>query len=71
MAKTKTINVGGVEYRPCDVPPGAQQQAEVKDARPTHSATKDVWVAYAVSQGVAEDEARAMTKDDLVARFDS
>lgn len=38
---------------------------------PAKSATKDVWVAYAVSQGATEDEANASTKEDLIAAYGS
>jgi hypothetical protein len=36
---------------------------------PDKSALKEDWVAYAVSQGLAEDEAKALKKDVLVKRF--
>jgi hypothetical protein len=36
---------------------------------PAKSATKDVWVDYAVSQGADRAEAEAATKDDLIASY--
>lgn len=39
------------------------------DKVPAKVATKDEWVAYAVSQGVPQDEAESSTKDQLIERF--
>ena len=36
---------------------------------PNKSDNKPEWVAYAVSQGMSEDEAEDLTKEDLVERF--
>lgn len=36
-------------------------------ARPKQAADKEDWVAYAVFRGMAEDEARALTKPQLIA----
>jgi hypothetical protein len=38
---------------------------------PAKSATKDVWIAYAVSQGADQADAEAATKDDLIATYGS
>jgi hypothetical protein len=37
--------------------------------KPTQYATKDVWAAYAATQGMSAADANAMTKKDLVAKF--
>ncbi|MFE3196259.1 hypothetical protein ACFXHA_45190 [Nocardia sp. NPDC059240] len=37
--------------------------------RPKQAAPKEDWVAYAVAQGLAEAEAEAMSKTDLIKRF--
>lgn len=36
---------------------------------PAKNAGADVWRTYAVSQGLTDDEAEAMSRDDLVAMF--
>lgn len=36
---------------------------------PAKSATKDVWVAYAVSKGATQEDAEALTKDQLVEQY--
>lgn len=36
---------------------------------PAKSANKPEWVAYAVTQGLSEDEANALTKEQLVERY--
>lgn len=41
------------------------------EAAPAANASTDVWRSYAVSQGLPGDEADAMTRDELVARFNS
>jgi hypothetical protein len=56
-------------------PDGSSYQAEAVDSdsgparRPAVNATKNEWVGYAVSQGMAVDDADAMTKAELVERF--
>lgn len=35
------------------------------DETPAGNASHDDWVAYAVSQGMSQDEAEAMSRDDL------
>lgn len=45
--------------------PGAQAGGE----RPKKAASKATWVAYAVSRGMDEAEAKAMNRDDLVQKF--
>lgn len=37
---------------------------------PAKSAAKAEWVAYAVSQGVEQDEAEGLKRDELVALFE-
>lgn len=39
------------------------------EALPAKSATKADWKAYAAGHGLTEDEAEAMTRDQLVAHF--
>lgn len=52
---------------------GEKVARDVADAAeggaPAKSASKDEWVAYAVSQGADEVEADAATKDDLIALY--
>jgi hypothetical protein len=36
---------------------------------PAKSATKDVWVAFAVTQGATQEDAEASTKEDLIAAY--
>lgn len=50
---------GGEVHEPVGVPP---RPAAPPDLR----ASKAAWIAYAVEQGYDEDEARGMTKADLV-----
>lgn len=40
------------------------------DGQPPKTATKDVWVEYAVDDGYDRDEVEAMTKADIQALFD-
>jgi len=46
-----------------------QAPADSGPQPPSSSASKADWVAYAVSQGVSEENAKGATKDELVARF--
>lgn len=46
-------------------PPRGNPSAE----RPTDSAGKAKWVAYATANGMAQDEAEALTRDELVVLF--
>ncbi len=41
----------------------------VESVLPRRSASTEVWRAFAVDHGMHEDEARAMTRDELVAYF--
>jgi len=41
----------------------------IDDDRPKTTDVKADWVAYAVKQGATEDDADAMTKADLVAKY--
>lgn len=43
--------------------------AEAGAERPKKAASKATWVAYAVSRGMDEAEAKAMNRDDLVQKF--
>lgn len=36
---------------------------------PAHNARTEIWRQYAVSKGLSEDEAAALSRDQLVARF--
>ncbi|WP_433592312.1 hypothetical protein [Nocardia sp. CA-145437] len=47
----------------------ADEQPAAVPARPLKAAPKDAWVAYAVSRGMTEAEADAMTRAELVAKF--
>lgn len=51
--------------------PAAPSAPSAPDAPrpPAQADNKDAWVAYAITQGVAEDDAKAMTKPELVDRF--
>src|SRR5690606_41847724 len=57
--------------------PEPVDQAEPEEAgpvedgadRPARSATKAAWVAYAIARGMPETEAKAMTRDQLAARY--
>jgi hypothetical protein len=40
-----------------------------RDTRPKTTDNKPDWVAYALTQGAVEDEAEAMTKAELVAKY--
>ncbi|KLO31587.1 hypothetical protein ABW16_01775 [Mycolicibacter heraklionensis] len=57
------------------VPPGAFAQEPTTEAaiepvdRPAQVASKEQWVAYAVSQGMEFAEADAMSKVDLIAKY--
>lgn len=46
-----------------------QQEPAGAVERPAQVASKELWVAYAVSQGMEFAEADAMSKVDLIARF--
>lgn len=41
----------------------------VEEVLPRKSASTDVWRAFAVDHGMHEDDAKAMTRDELVAHF--
>lgn len=80
MGKSNKVTIDGVEYRPCDIPPGASQATAGGRAlqsgsapveSPSHSAVKADWVAFAVANGLPEGEAKMLTKDELVSRFGS
>ncbi|MFY7069588.1 hypothetical protein ACOQFV_27335 [Nocardiopsis changdeensis] len=48
---------------------GGQGGGEQPPARPAKSASKADWLAYAVAQGMPEEEAEAATRDQLVERY--
>lgn len=53
-------------------PAPAAGEADVPDGPgpiPAKSADKPTWVAYAVSQGMSEDDANAATKDQLIEQY--
>lgn len=50
-------------------PVAAPEAAATAGVRPPESAKKEVWIAYAVSQGMAERDARALSKAALVEEF--
>lgn len=41
----------------------------VPTSRPAQSASKDLWVGWAVSQGAVPDDAEGMTKTDLIDKY--
>ncbi|WP_344897793.1 hypothetical protein, partial [Nonomuraea antimicrobica] len=49
--------------------PSPAQQAAGRPAPPFESANKQVWIAYAISRGMAEKDARALSKAALVEEF--
>jgi hypothetical protein len=51
--------------------PGSVDQGveEAEAARPNKTASKPEWVAFAVSQGMSEPEAKKLTKPQLIDRF--
>lgn len=49
--------------------PTAESSAQEGQMPPAHSDLKAAWVDYAVSQGMEESDAAAMTKANLVERF--
>ncbi|MGR6915420.1 hypothetical protein ACU635_14340 [[Actinomadura] parvosata] len=56
------------ESDPSSGPPPAQQVAG-RTAPPPESANKQTWIAYAISRGMAEKDARALSKAALVEEF--
>lgn len=46
--------------------PAPEPPAPAPDPRPTKGASKDAWVEFAISQGVASHEAHSLTKDELI-----
>lgn len=59
------------EPEPVDQDAEPEEAGPVEDGadRPARSATKTAWVAYAVTRGMPETEAKAMTRDQLAARY--
>lgn len=60
------LNVGLIESTD-SVP--ADDDPDGPGGAPAKSATKDEWVAYAVSQGAAQADAEAQTKEQLIAEY--
>ncbi|WP_435109928.1 hypothetical protein [Nocardiopsis synnemataformans] len=48
---------------------GSGQGDEEVPARPVKSASKEAWKAYAIGQGMSEEDADAATRDALVERY--
>ncbi|GAA1455453.1 hypothetical protein [Nocardiopsis tropica] len=46
-----------------------QGDGEQPPARPAKSASKTDWIAYAIGQGMSEEDADAATRDALVERY--
>ena len=44
-------------------------ETQEESTKPSKSASKAEWVAFAVSEGASEEEANGMTKDQLIAEF--
>jgi hypothetical protein len=72
---TSVVNgtVSGVAIGPVEshitseyTPPAAE---EPEPELPRQNDTKDVWIAYAVSQGMEENEAISMSKAELVDKY--
>lgn len=72
LVEVEEDEVGG---HPSDLPPDYETPAASVDdvdgdgPIPAKSATKDVWVAYAVTKGATQEEAEASTKEDLIAAY--
>lgn len=49
--------------------PVASPSQPADDAKPAKSGSKADWKAYALSQGMSEEEAEAATRDDLAAKY--
>lgn len=47
-----------------------KQPEPASDERPAKNGSHEAWVAYAVTQGVDEDEAAGLKRDELVALFE-
>lgn len=47
--------------------PDPKESAEAK--RPAKNASQEAWAAYAVAKGANEDEAKAASRDDLIAAY--
>lgn len=61
----------GYEVTPLDVDETPQEApADPGPARPASDAKKAEWKAYAISQGMPEEEAEKATRDQLAQRFD-
>ncbi len=52
-------------------PKPADQQASGRPAPPPESANKQAWINYAILRGMAEKDARALSKSALVEEFGS
>jgi hypothetical protein len=52
-----------------DMVKGAADEVHISVSRPSHADAKAKWVAYAVAQGMAEADAKAMTKAELVDKY--
>ncbi len=62
-----------VHFAPNAEPPAAGADASAQSGtvveRPKQMALKDEWVKYAAARGMAEAEAEALTKSELIERF--
>jgi hypothetical protein len=76
------VEDGEVGGHPSDLPPDSEPADPVGPADPAgsddvdgdgptppKSADKATWVAYAVTQGATEDDANALTKDQLIEQY--
>lgn len=48
---------------------GVADEVQISVDRPSRADSKAEWVAYAVAMGTSEDDAKAMTKAQLVERY--
>lgn len=69
LAKGHIVRVQNEDGDPYVEGADAPKVPEPPKERPALSAAKPVWVAWAGVQGMPLDEAEALTKDDLIAKF--
>lgn len=63
------VNEDGSPWSPEPKVPGDGPLPDGAPALPKRSASQKTWADFAVSQGMDEAKAAAMTRDDLVAEF--
>lgn len=68
LAKGALVRVANADGDPYDGPADDGVPAPPSE-KPATSARKADWVAYAMTQGMSEDDADAATKTDLVEKY--